>query len=126
MLRLFAASAVIAMAVFATPVLAQEPAMTADTANGKALVDDKGMTLYTFDKDAEGKSNCNGKCAENWPPLMASGEAKAMGEWSVITRDDGSKQWAYKGDPLYTWIQDKKPGDVTGDGFNDVWHIAKP
>jgi len=103
-----------------------DPAMVADTAMGKTFVDAKGMTLYTFDKDADGKSACNGKCAENWPPLMAEGDAMDMGEWTVITRDDGSKQWAYDGKPLYAWIKDAKPGDVTGDGFNGVWHVAQP
>ena len=50
-----------------------------------------------------------------------------MGDYSTITRDDGSKQWAYKGRPLYTWKKDKKPGDITGDGFlNGAWHIAQP
>ena len=103
-----------------------EPAKMAQTDKGPALVDAKGMTLYTFDKDAGGKSACNGKCAEAWPPLMAMGDAHAMGKWTIVTRDDGSKQWAYNGKPLYTWVKDKKPGDTTGDGFNKVWSIAKP
>jgi len=91
------------------------------------LVNPSGMTLYTFDKDATGKSNCNGQCAANWPPLMASADAKASGEWSVVTRDDGGKQWAYKGKPLYTWVKDSKPGDMTGEGMaNNTWHVAKP
>jgi predicted lipoprotein with Yx(FWY)xxD motif len=101
---------------------AQEPAKKA--ADG-TLTDGKGMTLYTFDKDAGGKSACNGPCATNWPPLMAAGDAKAMGDWTVVTRDDGSKQWAYKGKPLYTWVKDTKPGDKTGDNVNNVWHVAK-
>jgi len=103
-----------------------EPAKMAQTDKGPALVDAKGMTLYTFDKDAGGKSACNGKCAENWPPLMAAADAHAMGKWSVIARDDGSKQWAYNGKPLYTWIKDAKPGDTTGDAVNKVWWVAKP
>lgn len=111
--------------LFAGAALA-DPAMVGDTAKGKTFVDAKGMTLYTFDKDAGGKSACNGPCAANWPPLMAGADAMAMGEWSVITRDDGSKQWAYDGKPLYAWAKDKKPGDVTGDGFNGVWHVAQP
>ncbi len=90
------------------------------------LVGPNGMTLYTFDKDAGGKSSCNGPCATNWPPLMAEGGAMAKGDWSVVTRDDGSKQWAYKGKPLYYWVKDQKPGDTTGDGVNNVWHTAKP
>lgn len=90
------------------------------------LTGPNGMTLYTFDKDAagSGKSVCNGPCATNWPPLMASGAAS--GDYSVVTRDDGGKQLAYKGKPLYYWIKDTKPGDKTGDGFNGVWHVATP
>jgi predicted lipoprotein with Yx(FWY)xxD motif len=84
------------------------------------------MTLYVFDKDPAGKSVCNGGCATNWPPLAAIGEMKASGAWSVVTRDDGAMQWAYNGKPLYTWIKDAKPGDVTGDGVGGVWHVAKP
>lgn len=104
-----------------------EPAKTADTSKGKALVDGKGMTLYTFDKDTAGKSACNGPCATNWPPLMAAADGKPMGAWTILARDDGSKQWAYKTKPLYTWSKDTKPGDVTGDGFlNGAWHIAQP
>jgi predicted lipoprotein with Yx(FWY)xxD motif len=107
--------------------LAAAPASTAQTAKGPALVDAKSMTLYTFDKDMGGKSACNGPCAGNWPPLMAPAGAAASGDWTVVTRDDGSAQWAYKGKPLYTWTKDKKPGDTTGDGFlNGAWHIAKP
>ena len=90
------------------------------------LTNPAGMTLYTFDKDAAGKSACNGPCAVNWPPLMAEDGAMASGDYGLVMRDDGKKQWAYKGKPLYTWIKDQKPGDKTGDGVNNVWHIAKP
>lgn len=93
-----------------------------------ALVGPTGMTLYTFDKDPANtaKSVCNDKCATNWPPLAASNDAKASGDYSVITRDDGAKQWAFKGKPLYYWVKDSKPGDRTGDGINNVWHVATP
>ena len=91
------------------------------------LADSKGMTLYTFDKDAQGKSNCSGGCATNWPPLAAAAMDKDMGDYTVVTRDDGSKQWAYKGKPLYTWAKDTKPGDVTGNGMGGgAWHTAMP
>jgi len=93
--------------------------------SGGVLTNDAGMTLYTFDKDADGKSACNGACAGNWPPLMAAADASASGGYSTIKRDDGAMQWAYKGKPLYTWAKDQKPGDMTGDGFNKVWHAAK-
>ena len=107
--------------------LAQEPAKVGDSAKGKTLVDTKGMTLYIYDRDTTaGKSSCNGNCATNWPPLMAAAGAKDSGSWTVITRDDGGKQWAYKGKPLYFWKDDKKAGDAEGDGRNNIWHIAAP
>ena len=97
------------------------------TADG-VLTGPSGMTLYTFDRDAagSGKSVCNGPCATNWPPLMAGASDQPSGDYTIITRDDGSKQWAHKGKPLYFWAKDAKPGDKTGDGFNKVWQVAKP
>lgn len=108
---------------FATVATAAEPAMLA---NG-ALVAPNGMTLYTFDKDAagSGKSACNGPCAALWPPLMASPTDQPAGDYTVVTRDDGSRQWAYKGKPVYLYKSDQKAGDRTGDNFRDVWHIIK-
>ena len=92
------------------------------------LTGSNGMTLYTFDRDpvGSGKSVCNGGCATNWPPLMAMDGDMTSGDYSVITRDDGKKQWALKGKPLYYWAKDQKAGDKTGDGFNSVWHVVKP
>ncbi len=100
------------------------PAMAA---NG-ILVGANGMTLYTFDADpvGSGKSMCNGPCAANWPPLAAAAGDTANGDYSIITRDDGAKQWAMKGKPLYFWVKDQKAGDKTGDGFKGVWHVVKP
>ena len=97
------------------------------TADG-VLTGSSGMTLYTFDRDAagSGKSVCNGPCATNWPPLMAGASDQPSGDYTIITRDDGSKQWAHKGKPLYFWAKDAKPGDKTGDGFNKVWSVARP
>ena len=91
------------------------------------LIGSNGMTLYTFDKDTagSGKSVCNGPCAGNWPPLYATDSDTATGDWSIITRDDSKKQWAYKGKPLYFWVKDQKAGDTTGDGVNGVWRIAR-
>ena len=95
-------------------------------ANG-VLVDRAGMTLYTFDKDTagSGKSACNGPCATLWVPLAASADAKTEGSLTLVTRDDGAKQWAYKGKPIYTYSADKKPGDMAGDNFKDIWHVIK-
>ncbi len=113
-----------ALALLVSSVYAAAPVQT----NAGMLTDPAGMTLYVFDKDAagSGKSNCNGDCAKNWPPLAASASDQASGDYTVITRDDGSKQWAYKGKPLYLWSKDQKPGDATGDGFKNVWRVAKP
>jgi predicted lipoprotein with Yx(FWY)xxD motif len=90
------------------------------------LVNTAGMTLYTFDKDpvGSGKSVCNDKCAVNWPPLKAAAQDKPGGDFTIVTRDDGSKQWAYKGKPLYLWVKDQKPGDTSGDGVNNVWRAV--
>jgi len=95
---------------------------------GGVLVGSNGMTLYTFDKDTagSGKSVCNGQCATNWPTLMAADADAASGDYSLVTRDDGKKQWALKGKPLYYWIKDTKPGDTTGEGVMGAWHVAKP
>ncbi len=108
--------------LFACGALHAAPARVADG----VLVGPTNMTLYTFDKDTSGKSVCNGPCAANWPPLMAGDNDKPSDDYSIITRDDGSKQWALKGKPLYYWAKDSKPGDRTGDGFNKVWQTAKP
>jgi|SRR5208282_3872511 len=119
---------VVAAATVATVAFAQmSPTKTGDSAKGKVLTNGSGMTLYVFDKDSVGKSACNGPCAGNWPPLMAAAAATPMGDYTIITRDDGTKQWAYKGRPLYNWKNDKAAGDITGDGFlNNAWHIAQP
>ena len=102
---------------------AADPARTKDG----VLTDHSGMTLYTFDKDTSaGKSVCNDQCATNWPPLTASGSDKAVGDWTIIKRDDDKSQWVYKGKPLYTFKNDKAAGDKSGDGKGDVWHVAKP
>ena len=87
-----------------------------------------GMTLYTFDKDTPGsrKSVCNAQCAANWPPFAAAATDQEGGDWTIVTRDDGAKQWAYLGKPLYFWSKDQKPGDTSGDGVNNVWHAVKP
>jgi len=91
------------------------------------LADGTMMTLYTFAKDMPGVSNCNDNCAKNWPPLAAAADAKPMGDWTIITRADGTKQWAYKGMPLYKWSKDAKPGDTGGEGMGQgAWKIAAP
>ncbi len=99
-------------------------AMMGTTANGASWVTTSGMALYNYELDADGKSLCNNDCAVTWPPLAASADAKASGDLTVITRDDGSKMWALFGRPLYTFVDDKAAGDVTGDNVNG-FHLAK-
>lgn len=97
------------------------------TAGGEAILTNAdGMTLYTFDKDKPGVSNCNGGCAKKWPPVGAENAGLVEDDYTVIPRKDGSLQWAYKGAPLYTWIKDTKAGQTSGDGLGGKWHIAKP
>lgn len=96
------------------------------TAKGDAWVDIKGMALYNYDQDTDGKSACTGDCAVAWPPLVAAAGAEAMAggeEWTVIAREDGTHQWAFRGHPLYTFIKDTMPGEVNGDGAAG-FHLA--
>lgn len=126
---LLAAAAAALIGLGVSPALAQNtgPAKVGQTTAGPALTDAQGMTLYTFNRDMTGYSNCNAQCAAAWPPLLAAADAKADGDWTIIPRDDGKRQWAFKGKALYAWSKDAKPGDATGDGAdNGKWHVAKP
>ena len=99
------------------------------TVRNGVLVGPNQMTLYVLERDVvgSGKSACTGMCATNWPPLVAPATAQPSGQWSVVQRDDGTKQWAYQGRPLYYWSKDAKPGDMTGEGMmNNAWRVAKP
>ena len=102
-----------------------EPAILGETPLGIVLTDPNGLTLYTFAGDDVGTSNCNDDCAQKWPPLLFKRGA-AQGEFSIIQRNDGTRQWAFRGQPLYRFITDKKPGDTTGDGVGGVWQVAHP
>jgi len=126
-LVILAAIAIVAIAGCSTYGSGSSVAAPPTKVMDSVLTNSAGMTLYTFDKDAvgSGKSACNGPCATNWPPLLAAADAKPSGDYTIITRDDGAKQWAYKGKPLYLWIKDTKPGDRTGDGFNNAWRLAR-
>jgi predicted lipoprotein with Yx(FWY)xxD motif len=96
--------------------------------SGGLMTNSAGMTLYTFDKDVagSGKSACSGACATNWPPFMAGSNDQNGGDWSIVVRDDGARQWAWLGKPLYLWSKDQKPGDTAGDGFNNAWRAVRP
>ncbi|MBB4257080.1 MULTISPECIES: hypothetical protein [unclassified Bradyrhizobium] len=103
------------------------PAKVVLTKQGPKLVDLKGMTLYTYERDTTGKtSNCNGKCTESWVPLAATADAKAVGDFTVISRDDGSRMWAYRYRPLYTSPADKTPGEANGNATTLQWRVARP
>lgn len=97
------------------------------TVLGNVLTDARGITLYASDDDRPGKvPACEGKCLTAWQPVAAPWLAQSFGDWSAVVRADGTRQWAFKGKPLYLWFKDQKPGDATGDGVNNVWHTAKP
>ena len=113
---------VVAAALVPTLGLAQDPGKVTDG----MMTNPSGMTLYTFDKDSGDKSACNGACANLWPPLKATADAKAAGDWKIITREDGTKQWSFKGKPVYLYSKDSKAGDKTGDNIGNVWHVVKP
>jgi len=117
-----------ALALFSLPAFAADyvggAIKSADIGGKSVLTDANGMTLYTFDKDSAGVTNCYDKCAQNWPPLFAAADAAAEGDFTLVDRTDGSKMWAYKGWPLYLWVKDAKPGDTTGDMVGEVWHTA--
>lgn len=92
------------------------------------LLAQTGHSLYTFDNDVvgSGASVCNPPCSNIFPPYLATDKDTAMGDFTLVTRQDGSRQWAYKGRPLYRFYADDKPGDKGGDGMNrNLWHIAR-
>jgi predicted lipoprotein with Yx(FWY)xxD motif len=95
------------------------------TTAGKVLAAPNGMTLYIYDKDTEGVSTCYGDCAQYWPPMLGGPTSVEAGFLTLTTRTDGTKQWTANKKPLYIFIQDKKPGDVKGDNFHNVWHVVR-
>jgi predicted lipoprotein with Yx(FWY)xxD motif len=102
------------------------PALVQSTKMGPVLADPAGMTLYTYKDDDTGVSACYGRCAKSWPPFLAAASDKPNGKFNVTARKDGARQWVYDGRPLYLWDKDKKPGDVTGHGYGQVWYVARP
>jgi len=114
------------------PTQVVKPNVSVINDNGSLIIAESGLSLYTFDNDSVGTSNCEGSaddtstCAGKWPPLLVGDGASADDEMTIITRSDGEKQWALKGMPLYQWYQDSAQGDINGDGVNGVWHLARP
>lgn len=105
---------------------------TASSSAGTIVVDAKGMSVYFFTKDAKdsGTSACTGSCLTMWPPLTTSSATPNVegvtGTVGTITTPDGAKQVTLNGLPLYYYEQDRKPGDILGQGVNDVWYLADP
>jgi len=106
-------------------------AFTANLAIAQSVTESNGIlaasgrTLYTFDKDAANKSNCNGGCAAAWPPFLVKNGDRTPVEFGVITRDDGARQWAMNEKPLYFFAADVQAGDAKGDGQGGVWHVIR-
>ncbi len=129
---ILAAAVVLSLAM--GPVALAQPApagvRTATIHGNAGFVNANGTALYMFDNDPAGKSACNGRCALIWPPLTAAADAHDTGAWTVITRADGTRQWAYMGKPVYSFARDKAAGDAKGDNFGPngthVWHVARP
>jgi len=125
----------------AAPLPTSEPTMAAgaaamvnvgnDAKLGSFLMDDKGMSLYLYTKDTPNTSACYDKCATAWPPLLTTGapmggtgvDATKLG---TTTRTDGSVQVTYNGWPLYYFVKDVKPGDITGQNVGSVWFVVSP
>lgn len=99
---------------------------TRERGDGWSFADERGMTIYTYDRDegTPGESSCNDACATAWPPLVAAADAKPLPDWSLIARKDGTQQWAYRGKPLYRYAADAFPGATFGDGVDTVWRLA--
>lgn len=97
---------------------------------GSFLTDTKGMTLYSFKKDAPDKSVCSGDCVTKWPIYyrenVAPKDDLKLEDFGEITREDGKKQSTYKRMPLYYFFKDTKAGDTSGQGVNSVWYVVAP
>ena len=99
--------------------------------DGAYLVDEDGLSLYTFANDSPGASTCIGGCAENWPPLagerpLTQVDGAVAGTLSIIQRDNGTSQVTYNDAPLYHYSGDSGPGQTDGDGTGGVWYLAQP
>ncbi|EMY33319.1 hypothetical protein D477_015531 [Arthrobacter crystallopoietes BAB-32] len=106
--------------------------MTADSSLGEIVVDGQGMTVYYFTKDEKGSgvSNCTGDCLVAWPPVLTESDTPTVegvtAEIGTIDTPEGEKQITIDGMPIYYWQNDKEPGDVDGQGVNDVWYVVAP
>ncbi len=120
------AALVFSAASYAAPETPPAGVKVVTQGDGVLFTDEAGKALYTYDGDEpkSGKSTCNAVCAQQWPPALVPGEAAAQGNWTIVTREDGKKQWAYKGQPVYRYAEEGGPGTTFGDGDNGTWHLA--
>jgi predicted lipoprotein with Yx(FWY)xxD motif len=99
---------------------------TAKIGGVTVLTNGRGFTLYSFAPDTPTKSNCNGSCAQNWPPVKGPATASGVrGTFATITRSNGATQATFDGHPLYTFVGDTAPGQAKGNGVNaagGLWH----
>ncbi|RZU64492.1 putative lipoprotein with Yx(FWY)xxD motif [Microterricola gilva] len=146
--RLFAALAGTAVAMMALAGCAQDAPAPSSTESdvaaanpditvagspiGEIVVNGEGMTAYFFDKDTAGAeaSACTGECAANWPAITTESDTPVVdgvtGTVGTITDADGNHQITIDGRPIYTFVKDMAPGDVNGQGMNEVWHVIAP
>ena len=92
--------------------------------HGTVYVNTDGQALYYYRRDRMNESTCYGDCARAWQPYLAQGDVRPHGNWSIIDRADGTRQWVYAGRPTYTWAGDREPGTVTGHGYENSWSVV--
>jgi len=92
---------------------------------GGILVEAGGRALYTFTEDVPGESRCDPRCEALWPPHYAEPDAKPHGPFTIAKSFDGRPMWAWKGEPLYRWVSDRRRGAAGGDGVAGVWFLVK-
>jgi predicted lipoprotein with Yx(FWY)xxD motif len=104
-----------------------------ETDGGMVVADGKGTTLYAYEADKNvnrpsggaSERGCDEWCMKLYVPVLAAGDFKTIGDWSVISMADGKKQWAFKGMGLYTHTRDREPGSIEGTLAYRVWHTIK-
>jgi predicted lipoprotein with Yx(FWY)xxD motif len=95
---------------------------------GQYYADAQGRTLYALDMRIAGSRSgetlkyCIGPCAKIWAPLTAPSDAKPVGRWKVLVGAQGP-QWSYRNNLVFTFVADRKPGDMAGDAYDDLWHL---
>ena len=82
------------------------------------------LPLYVFDGEPLGQSTCDQACSGVWPIIAAAGSTEPMGDWTIVLRTDGRKQWAYKNKPVYTYFEDRS-GDPHGVGKEQQWYLSE-